>query len=97
MKEIKDIATNRILVWLMWLVPIGCTGWLSVIVWTIIQVYIYNSEIEKLKDFYKPMRERRDVKRMNDPKNLTNEEKEILKKDPRLIKIGEGTYMYEGK
>ena len=93
----KNIYENRFLVWLMWLVPIACTGWLSVIIWTIIQAGILGWQSSSEKEFKKPVKERGVIMEMNKDKNLTLKEKEILKNNKNFIKIGEGVFLYERK
>lgn len=93
----KNIYKNRFLVWLMFLVPIAFTGWWSVIIWTMIQIVLCADQIEKQTEFQKPVRERKDIKEMNNPKNLTEKEKEILKNNPRWVKVAEGVFMIENK
>lgn len=93
----KDIYKNRFLVWLMWLFPIAATGWLSITIWTIIQIVICYQETEKQAEFEKPIRERRMIIEMNREENLSEKDKQILKNNPNLIKVGEGVYINEGK
>ena len=58
-KLMKRIYKNRFLVWLMFLVPITFTGWSSVIIWTVIQLALCESQYEKQKEYEAIEKERR--------------------------------------
>lgn len=92
-----DIYENRFLVWLIFLLPIACTGWVGICIWTGIQLAMLSDERETRKRINTPIRERAHIKEMNDPKNLTEEEKEYLRICPEMVKIGEGMYCYDKK
>ena len=96
MNRHEDIYKERFLVWLMFLLPIACTGWVGIAVWTGVQIAILNDQLEKRKELDIPIRERSHIKKMNEPENLTELDKHYLK-DPRCIKIKEGVYYYERK
>lgn len=89
------IFRERFLVWLMWLVPIACTGWISIVAWTVVQIMMYNSQVEKSKELKKPLRERPDIIEMNKEENLTEKDKATMRNTKGLIKIGDGVYYYE--
>lgn len=93
----KDIEKNRFLVWLMYLIPIALTGGFSIIVWTVVQIFLCNKEIEKRKMCSKPLKERKEVIEMNKKENLTEKDLEIMKKTGATIKLKEGVYLYDWK
>ena len=93
----KDIEKNRFLVWLMYLIPIALTGGFSIIVWTVVQIFLCNKEIEKRKMCGKPLKEREEVIEMNKKENLTEKDLEIMKKTGAAIKLKEGVYLYDWK
>lgn len=94
----KDIEKNRFLVWLMWMPVIAITGWFSLFVWTVIQVYICFAESKEEKEKKtKPMREQSKYKELNKEENLTKIDKVILKNEPELAKVGKGLYIYDRK
>lgn len=93
--NIDYIIKERFLVWLMWLIPIACTGWFSVAIWTGIQIALCNSQ-KKERDYCKlPLRERPDIIEMNKPENLTEEDIKMMKSTGCNLKMGEGWYRYE--
>lgn len=94
-KSVDSIFRERFLVWLMWLVPIACTGWISIVAWTVVQIMMYNSQVEKSKELKKPLRERPDIIEMNKEENLTEKDKAMMRNTKGLIKIGDGVYYYE--
>lgn len=91
------IKKNRFLVWLMWLIPIACTGWVGVVTWTVIQICLANDEEKHCKELKIPVKERDDVKEMNKEENLTEHDKFVMENTKGLIKIDEGVYYYERK
>ena len=46
--DMKEIAKNRFLVWLMWLIPIAMTGWWSVLIWTFVQIVLCDREEQRM-------------------------------------------------
>lgn len=100
-EDYSYVYKNRFIIWLMWLVPIACTGWISVIAWTIVQIMMCNSKIEEQK-----AREE-NKRKMNEPfkvtpkmreinMNLTKEEKELRDKigGRCFMKTEEGWWAY---
>lgn len=91
------IAEQKFLIWLMWLVPIACTGWFSVVVWTIVQVVGYTKAIQVKYDKSLPIEERPEIIEMNKLKNLTNYDKWMLAINTDCVKVGEKRYRYVDK
>lgn len=89
----RDIFKNRFLVWLMWLVPIACTGWFSVYVWTLIQICLCILTVkEEAEKSIPPWKDKRIVE-LNRNENLTKDDKlYILSHGAQHYKIGENTY-----
>lgn len=54
----EKIYKNRFLVWVMFALPILCTGWFSLMVWTLVQLYLLDKDIIEY-DAYKE-RERKE-------------------------------------
>ena len=94
----RHTRENRFLIWLKWSIPIALTGWWSLVVWTAIQLALCHREEEKIKLHQLPLSERPDIKIMNEPKNLTEEEKRFIAgHGENFYKIGEGVYRYDRK
>lgn len=93
----KDIKFNRILVWLIFVPAIAVTGWFSLFVWTLVQIFMYCIECDKQEERSKPLRERRDIVELNKEENLTERDKAFLKNNPGYVKVGKGMYVFDRK
>ena len=93
----KDIGKNRFLVWLMYAIPIACTGLFSLCIWTWIQIALYCHETNKYKVKKVQLKERGCVVEMNKMENLTEKDLEIMKQTGATIKLKEGVYGYDRK
>lgn len=86
----KNIKKNRLLTFLMWLVPISMCGFHWTAVWIVIQLMLYQSE--------KKEHERRKVPIWEDEKIIElNKDIKLDENYEGLIKIGEGKYFYQRK
>lgn len=99
MKDIKKncILKNRLLVWLMYAVPISLTGIHGLAIWTLVQIILYSRECSERKEMSRPLREREEIIEMNKEENLSKNDKEFLKANHEFIKISEGVWIYERK
>ena len=93
----KDIKKNRFLIWLMWLIPIACTGWFSVWLWTFAQIFLYKKEQNECQRLQKPIKEREEFIEMNKKENLSEHDQHVLAANKKLIKVGDGVFLYEDK
>lgn len=72
----KKYNENRFLVWLMWIIPIACTGWFGICIWTMIQVLMCCKESDRREKMEKPIFERRpDLAELNKEENLSETDK----------------------
>lgn len=71
----KGIKTNRFLVWLMWAIPIACTGFFGIIIWAVVQMCLCKKEMNAEKERNTPAWLKPNIVEMNTNKNLTTEEK----------------------
>ncbi len=93
----KDIKTNRFLVWLMWLVPIACTGWLSVIIWTVIQLILCDKESEKERECEIIREHRKEIQKKKQEENIQYQI-ELAKQFGKKYYIIDGkVHMFDGK
>lgn len=91
MNRHEDIYKERFLVWLMFAVPILCTGWLGLIIWTAVQLCLADSDIENYEN-YRTREEEECKKRMERNKTarvryLEKENKEYNLKLPRELEL----------
>ena len=91
----KDIKFNRFLVWLLFVPVIAITGWFSLFVWTLIQIFMYCIESEQTEERSKPLHQRKDVVELNKKENLTEAEKEFLRNNPCFIKTSKGVFIFD--
>lgn len=89
------IFKNRFLTWLMWIAPIACTGWHSALAWTLIQLFIYNKEMERSKKVNTPLSQRPEYIEMNKRKNLSADEIFFLDTHPGMVKVGRDDFRYD--
>lgn len=99
MKDIKKDSAlkNRLLVWLMYAVPISLTGAHSLAIWTLVQIILYHKECDEREELNKPLKEQEEIIEMNKEENLSKRDQEFLKLHPGYIKVGERTWVYERK
>lgn len=97
----NDIKKRIFLNWLMYFIIFFCFGWISLFCWTVYQILKYNQDIKEENKRHIPIRERDCVIEINKKENLTNKEVITLKRNPKMIKvgnIGESTvYVYDKK
>ena len=91
----KDIKFNRILVWLLFMPAIAITGWFSLFVWTLIQIFMYCIESEQAEERSKPLHQRKEIVELNKEENLTEYEKEFLRNNPCFVKVKGGGFVFD--
>lgn len=99
MKDIKKDSAlkNRLLVWLMYAVPISLTGAHSLAIWTLVQIILYHKECDEREELNKPLKEQEEIIEMNKEENLSKEDKKVMNSYPGSYKIAEGVWVYERK
>lgn len=89
----SDIKEKYFLKWLMYLIVFFCMGFPAVGAWTIYIVYKCSQEIEEEHKKNMPVQDRPDVVEMNKEKNLTEQDKEFLRVNKDMVKVGDGMYV----
>ena len=84
----KDIFKNRFLTWLMWIIPISFLGLPWALIWTVIQIFLYKSEIDRQKKKKVPLWEDPEIIKLNPNINLTEDYE-------GLVNIGNGISIYQ--
>lgn len=92
--QMKQNAKNRFLTWLMFIIPISFCGAIFAVMWTVVQIMLYIGETKESRESHKPLREREDIREINKPENLTEEEKYMIETF-KLIKTGDGVYHFD--
>lgn len=90
----NNVFKEKFYTWLMWLLPIACTGFQGVVFWTVWIFCSYRSKVEQNKMLNIPLQDREEIKEMNRNENLNKHDKEILSKCPGHIKVAEGVYQH---
>lgn len=86
----KNIKKNRVLTFLMWIVPISLCGLHWTVIWIVIQIMLYQSEKNEYKRKDVPLWEDEEIIEMN--KDISLDENYT-----GAVKIGEGCYLYQRK
>lgn len=93
----KDIKKNRFLVWLMYAVPIACTGWFSLCIWTVVQIMMCCAEQEKRKECNVIKSKRQRIEKEEADKKV-QQQVELAKQFGKKYYIVDGkVYMFDGK